>query len=203
MRIIAGKWRSRKIDWPTSGATRPITDRVREALFDVLGTRWGTPGELPALNVADVFCGGGSLGIEALSRGAARACFFDRGRDALRVLRANLDRLQAGPEAVILGGDIWRRGVRPPEDHCPLDLVFLDPPFPDTRDVTPRGKLDDLLRRLGASAAVSDDTLIVLRTEQKQPLPDGLGRCWRPLERREYGRNVLDLLVRTQPGADR
>ncbi|MCB9851068.1 MAG: RsmD family RNA methyltransferase [Phycisphaerales bacterium] len=194
MRIISGRWRSRKIEWPTTGLTRPITDRVREALFDVLGTWFDTPGELPAISIADVFAGGGSLGIEALSRGAEKACFFERDRAALTVLRGNLDRLQAGPEAVIVGADLWRSGIRAPETHRPFGLVFVDPPFPDTRDLSNASKLGTLLRRLGSSNQVTAATLLVVRTEQRATLPAPFGKFWMPTDRREYGRNIVDLL---------
>jgi 16S rRNA (guanine966-N2)-methyltransferase len=193
MRIIGGQWRSRKLDWPAHGVTRPITDRVRESLFDMLGARYGTPGLLPEVSVADVFAGGGSLGIEALSRGARAACFFERDRKALRVLRANLDRLAAGPEAMIVGVDLWRCGVVPPPAHRPLELIFIDPPFPDTHDGKRSSKLAALLRRLGASGCVSSDALVVLRTERRWEPADALGQYWTCVDSRRYGRNVLDL----------
>jgi len=176
---------------------------VREALFDVLGARYGTLAELPPLSVADVFAGGGSLGIEALSRGAARACFFERDRTALDILKRNLAQLAAGPEAVIVPVDLYRHGVRPPATHRPLDLVFLDPPFDDSRSFTDSGKIGTLLRRLGASDAVSENTLIVLRHEGRAELPATLGRAWQPADRRVYSRNVIDLLtfVRPEPQA--
>lgn len=196
MRIICGRWRSRQIDWPTTGKTRPITDRVREAVFDVLGARYGTLAELPPLCVADVFAGGGSLGIEALSRGAAKACFFDRDRTALEILKQNLERLAAGPEAVIVPVDAYRHGVRPPVTHRPLDLIFLDPPFDDSHKLTDDGKVGTLLRRLGSSDAVSAESLVVFRHEGRQRLPEVFGRVWQPVDRREYGRNVIDLLTR-------
>ena len=70
MRIIAGRWRARTIHSPRGRGTRPTTDRVREAMFSILG-------DLTGLRVADLFAGSGALGIEALSRGAASACFVD------------------------------------------------------------------------------------------------------------------------------
>jgi 16S rRNA (guanine966-N2)-methyltransferase len=194
MRIICGRWRSRQIDWPRSN-TRPITDRVREALFDVLGARYGTLAELPPLGVADVFAGGGSLGIEALSRGAERACFFEHDREALEVLKRNLERLSAGPEAAIVPVNIYRHGIKPPAEHRPLDLVFLDPPFADSHDLADDSKVATLLRRLGGADAVTEETLVVLRHEGYAALPETVGQHWRVVDHREYGRNVLDFLA--------
>lgn len=199
MRIISGKWRSRKIDWPTTGVTRPITDRVREAVFDVLGAHFGTLGALPPLRVADVFAGGGSLGLEALSRGADRVCFFERDRAALAVLKRNLDRLEAGPEAVIVSADLWRGGLRPPPSHRPLQLLFVDPPFFDCRDLSDGTRMAELLRRLGSSDAVSADARVVLRQEEHVGVPSLIGKHWVPMDRRIYGRSAVVLLGLT-PG---
>jgi 16S rRNA (guanine966-N2)-methyltransferase len=196
MRIIGGRWRSRTIDWPDTGKTRPITDRVREAIFDSLGSHFDTPGGLPELNVADVFSGGGSLGLEALSRGASRACFFDRDIKAIQVLKANLKRFGAGLEAAAVVADIWRMAIRPPESFAPLDLVFLDPPFPDTRDMSDRSKVGTLLRRLGSSMVTRPTTLVVLRHEVRMTPPHIIGKYWTVQERREYGKNTISILQR-------
>ena len=118
MRIIGGRWRSRKIEWPTEAATRPIADRAKQALFDSLGSRFGTPGALPALCVADVFAGGGSLGLESLSRGARCVCFFERDARAVAVLKRNLQTLGVGPEAAIISADVRSRTSRRRASGC-------------------------------------------------------------------------------------
>lgn len=202
MRIIAGRWRSRKIDWPAGGKTRPITDRVREALFDVLGSRYRAPGALPTLNVADVFCGGGSLGLEALSRGASRVCFFDHDRLARKTLQRNLDALQAGSDAVIVGADIWRRGANAPPRHRPLELIFIDPPFADSRELSARSKVGTLLRRLASRSLTADDALVVFRHEARVRVPAILGAHWLVEQRHQYGVSGIAFLVRREPVDD-
>jgi 16S rRNA (guanine966-N2)-methyltransferase len=199
MRIIGGRWRSRKIAWPRARDTRPITDRVRESVFDLLGSRFGTPGALPGIKVADVFAGGGSLGLEALSRGAARVCFFDQAPEAIEALKHNLERLGAGPEATIVVADVWRTGVRPPPSCAPLELVFLDPPFADSREMLKVSKVASLLRRMGAGKAVSDAALVVFRHERRVNVPETFGRYWTVQEQRAYGRSAVSLLVRRAP----
>ncbi len=199
MRVIAGQWRNRKIDWPDSGNTRPITDRVKESLFDLLGTRYGTPGELPPLRVADVFCGGGSLGLEALSRGAHCACFFDCDVSALKVLTSNFKKLGVGPQASAVRANLWRTGVRPPMGFAPLELVFLDPPFPDTTELTNSSKTGSLLRRLGAGELVTEKSLIVFRHEKHLVLPRPIGKHWVLDDQRVYGRSILSLLRPFRP----
>ena len=201
MRIVGGRWRKRRIDWPDTGVTRPITDRVREAVFDILGCRLGTPGELPPLRVADVFCGGGSLGLEALSRGAASACFFDRDRDVVRVLRRNLQHLEVGPEGMVVVSDVYRDGLKGQEPYVPFELIFVDPPFRDARDTSSRSVVTTLLRRFGSARSVAAAPLLVLRHEQKVRFPEVIAKHWRQDDRREYGKSAVTFLVRATPQA--
>ncbi len=119
MRIIGGRWRSRRIAFPAGAGLRPTPARVRETLFDWLG------GWIEQRRVLDLFAGSGALGIEALSRGAASAVFVEPVRAARRALQANLQRLGA-VQVEVIPGDAWRylRGTT-----SSFDLVFLDPPF--------------------------------------------------------------------------
>jgi 16S rRNA (guanine966-N2)-methyltransferase len=119
VRIIAGRWRGRKLVTPAGLGTRPTSDRAREALFSMLASRIGS---FEGLRVADLFAGSGALGLEALSRGAAHCTFVDRDRTAIEAIRANLAALGA-PGEVMAGG---AEHVRVPG---PLDLAFLDPPY--------------------------------------------------------------------------
>ena len=79
MRIIGGKWRSRRLSFPRWGRTRPMPDRIRESIFDILASRFGLCGTLPSLKVADLFAGSGSMGWEAVSRGASGCDFIEKG----------------------------------------------------------------------------------------------------------------------------
>jgi 16S rRNA (guanine966-N2)-methyltransferase len=119
VRIISGKWRGRPIVAPKGQATRPTSDRAREALFSMLTSRVGSFEEL---EVADIFAGSGALGLEALSRGAARCTFVDNDRAALDAIRANLKALGAE-------GDVRAGAAEHVRLARPLDLVFLDPPY--------------------------------------------------------------------------
>lgn len=121
MRIIAGEWRGRPLDAPPGAATRPTADRVRETLFSMLVSRLGSFEELA---VADLFAGSGALGLEALSRGAARATFVERDSAAVGAIRSNAERLGATTRAQILGGSALAlpRGG-------PFDLILADPPY--------------------------------------------------------------------------
>jgi 16S rRNA (guanine966-N2)-methyltransferase len=123
MRVVAGELGGRRLQAPKGDATRPTTDRVREAVFSTLGP-------LDGARVLDLFAGSGALGIEALSRGAASALFVERARPALAVLRANLDALDLGPPAAtVRPGDALAALRDAAAAGDPYDLVFLDPPY--------------------------------------------------------------------------
>ncbi|RJP42075.1 MAG: 16S rRNA (guanine(966)-N(2))-methyltransferase RsmD [Phycisphaerales bacterium] len=193
VRIVAGKWRSRRLNWPRGGVTRPVPDRVREAIFNVLGAYYGTPGELPALHVADVFAGGGSMGLEALSRGAATCRFFERDPAALRALEANLRTLDAGPAAQIQRYDAWSArmtGVR----TDPVDLILLDPPYESARDASPDGPVGRFLAR--HHDAVAPDALVVLHHESRVEFADGSASGWRVYKRLVIGSNGVTVFRR-------
>lgn len=124
MRIIAGEFRGRKLLAPESDTTRPITDRVKQSLFDMIVA------DLPEAVVYDCFSGTGSMGLESLSRGARLALFFDADRSALNQLRKNIATLQVESRSRVVPGDLfkWFSQVRPAEDERPT-VIFLDPPY--------------------------------------------------------------------------
>lgn len=119
MRIIAGRWRGRRLDAPPGMATRPTGDRVRETLFSMLASRIGSFEEL---RVADLFAGSGALGLEALSRGAAEAVFVERDPAAAAVIRRNAEKLGTPVEVISASALTLPR--------CePFDVIFADPPY--------------------------------------------------------------------------
>lgn len=125
MRIIAGQWKGRPITAPRGAATRPTTDRVREAVFSVI---YSMLGPLDGLRVADLFAGSGALGLEALSRGADSVTFVEREHAAVKVLRSNIEALGARPSARIVSGDAMSGAVLGRLEG-PFSLLFCDPPY--------------------------------------------------------------------------
>ena len=121
MRVIAGQWRGRKLVTPGGIATRPTADRTRETLFSMLSSRLGSFEEL---RVADLFAGSGALGIEALSRGAAFACFVEQDRAALDAIRANLSALGGTDRSIVRATS----ALKLPRNEN-FDLVLADPPY--------------------------------------------------------------------------
>jgi 16S rRNA (guanine966-N2)-methyltransferase len=124
MRVIGGRSRGRRLAARLPATVRPTSDRVRESIFDMLGSRGGVNG----LRVVDLFCGSGALGVEALSRGAAAVTFVDLDPDALAAVRVNLDAVGLGDEPVTLvRGSLpgWLRSDPTRE----FDLALCDPPY--------------------------------------------------------------------------
>jgi 16S rRNA (guanine966-N2)-methyltransferase len=121
MRIVAGEWGGRRIQAPPGRATRPTTDRVREAWMSAVAP------ELAGARVLDLFAGSGALGLEALSRGAATATFVESAPAALTALKANLDALGAGPRSDVVRTDAVRyaEGL----SAGAFDVAFADPPY--------------------------------------------------------------------------
>ncbi len=122
MRIIAGRWKGRRLGAPTGRSVRPTTDRVREAWMSALG------GTLQGLVVLDLFAGSGALGLEALSRGCERVVFVERARGALRVLEANIALLGAGPQCTVIRQDVFRYLAAEPGSES-FDVALADPPY--------------------------------------------------------------------------
>jgi 16S rRNA (guanine966-N2)-methyltransferase len=123
VRVVAGEWRGHRLGAPAGSSTRPTADRVREALFSLLGS-------VEDLSVLDLFAGSGALGVEALSRGARDAVFVDSSPAALKAVRRNLERLGIGDSRAGVVRSDWRAFLRRAAargEHW--DLVFCDPPY--------------------------------------------------------------------------
>ncbi len=174
MRVISGTAKGRKLKSPGE-ATRPITDRVKENLFNILGT------DVIGARVLDLFAGAGSVGIEALSRGALRATFVETDREALRTLTENLRLTGLGGRADILHEDVFRFLRRPPEQE--FDLIYVAPPqykelWVDTMELL------DLKPRLSANG------VIVVQIHPKEFRELELAR-YELTDKRRYGSTLL------------
>ena len=193
MRIIAGRWQSRRLIRPRTEATRPMPDRVKEAVFNILGARYGCPGGLPALHVADVFAGSGSLGLEALSRGAAQCCFFERDPNAVEALKRNLNALRVGAETTIVTRDAWHHATEG-VDGRPFELVFLDPPYSESQDASPTGSVRRYLARV--SARDDNRPLVVLHHSATVAFVTDAADPWRVEDQRTIGSNAVSFFSR-------
>jgi 16S rRNA (guanine966-N2)-methyltransferase len=173
MRVIAGAHRGRTLHAPRGAATRPTSDRVREALFSILG-------DVGGLTVLDLFAGSGALAIEALSRGAAAATLVDRSGAAIEAIRRNLDGLGIDAEVVRADAVAWCEQAK--RRARQYDLVFLDPPYR-------HGSL--LGGRLTAAldGALAPGARVVAESDRRQPLGLGLHL----LDERRYGDTLIQI----------
>lgn len=163
MRIIAGQCRGMKLQPPRGKATRPMPDRVREALFSSLGSEYGTAGELPELCVLDLFAGTGSIGLEALSRGAKLCCFVEKLHRAVSTLRQNIDRLALQGRCWIVTGDAFVCDIPQAPDNVGWQLVFVDPPYAMAEAANDEHSIPNLLGGLARSELLADEALVILR----------------------------------------
>jgi 16S rRNA (guanine966-N2)-methyltransferase len=176
VRIIAGQWRGRKLVAPEGMATRPTGDRVRETLFSMLASRLGSFSEL---RVADLYAGSGALGLEALSRGAAFACFVEQDAGAVAAIRANVEALGAAERTRILA----RSSENLPLE-APFDLLFADPPYAPGSGTT-------ALRQMLSAGWAAPGAWIAIETQRGEPV--GPRGCTVEVER-DVGRARLTLL---------
>ena len=186
MRVIAGRLGGRRLSAPRGYATRPTTDRVREALFSALGA-------LDGAAVLDVYAGTGALGIEAISRGAARAVFVENARPALASLKENIDALDLGGCTRIVASPA-ARGATLAAESGPFDLVFLDPPYAALAEVL---RVVGALTRVGA-IALGGHVVVEHATRDAPPELAGLTR----LPSRTYGDTTITLYLRAPPEPD-
>lgn len=172
MRVVAGTARGRQIEAPPGQATRPTTDRVRESIFNALGSL----DALEGARVLDAFAGSGALGIEALSRGAAHCTFIESDRRTLAVARRNTERLGLADRAAFVAGDALALVAT-----VEADLALCDPPYAFDR-------WPELL------AALRSDLVVI---ESDRPIEPGEG--WETLRSRTYGGTVVVFARRVRP----
>jgi 16S rRNA (guanine966-N2)-methyltransferase len=178
MRITSGIHGGRQLQVPRVETIRPTQDRVRQAVFSSLGER------VVGAAVLDLFAGTGAMGLEALSRGAARVTWVERDREVLRALRANLDRILGGMPAgcLVLGDDVFRQLPRAAAAAGPYDLVFADPPYDRARGAQ---WLARCLEALEAPGLLHDRSLFFFETAAGLAAAERAG--WRLVGDRRYG----------------
>jgi len=176
-----------KLLGPKTQVSRPITDRVKESLFSVLYKY-----DLPSgAVVADLFCGVGSLGLEALSRGAGFVTFVEQDPKIISVLKKNIEKADFVKESEVIKTNAFKIGVSLNPDRQKYGLVFVDPPYAAAMDVQTGSALSGLLDLLGGQ--VAGDGIVVVRTAQKVSLLDRYGQ-FRVIERRRWGTMAVTIL---------
>lgn len=182
MRVTGGTGKGRRLRVPPGDRVRPTSDKVKQALFNILG------GKVDGAVVLDLFAGTGGIGIEALSRGAARAVFIDDSRKSLDAVRHNIEQSGVGSRAQVIASKAESFVKRTDEQ---FDIVFLDPPY--TQEIAP------LLGQIADSDLLAPDAVVVAEHFKKQPSPQGAGPL--ALSREAvYGDTVLAFYRRSDEG---
>lgn len=167
MRVIAGTLRRRLLEAPAGLATRPTSDRLRETLFNVLAPR------IEGARVLDLYAGSGAVGIEAVSRGAAKVFLVERAAPALKALRANLENLGLRGNVRVEAGNVaaFLRRTRSQNSTMQFDVVFLDPPYDATEEYALA------LGLLGGEAThlLAGDAVVVAEHRRKEKLENAYG----------------------------
>ena len=180
MRVIAGTAKGRRLVSPKGSRIRPTSDKVKEALFNMLN---GITGSLSGFSVLDIFAGTGNLGIEALSRGAADAVFIDNHRDSIALVKKNLELTGFSDKGrVVLREAVAALKILEDTDS-PFQLIFLDPPYQQEM-------LERVLEYLANSRLVDENTLVVAEFSPREKLETSFGSL-REFDRRIYGDTAL------------
>lgn len=183
MRITGGKFRGRTLRTPRGEATRPTSGRARETLFNILAP------DLPDARMLDLFAGCGSVGLEAASRGAARAVLVEKARPALQCLRENVEALSLGDRVAVLASPVERALSRLAEAGEQFDILFLDPPFGDERAYIA------VLEKIAAGALLAPEGVVVAQHDARMALPEHVGTLIRARVQR-VGDNALTFFRR-------
>ena len=191
MRIIAGKKRGMKLFSPKGYDTRPITDRVKESLFSVL-YKYGLP---EGKAVADLFCGTGSLGLEALSRGARYVVFVEKSGEVVKTLNRNIAKAGFVAESKVIRANAFNVGAPAANEVNQYDLVFVDPPYRMTEQAGEDSDLAGLLNLLCEQLA--DGAVVVVRTNKKTNLLEEYGKL-SIIDRRQWGTMAVVLLQKNR-----
>ena len=184
MRIIAGEFRGRELLPPEGNATRPITDRVKQSLFDIVAPH------IEDARVYDLFAGTGSMGLECLSRGAVHATFFEADRSALERLKKNISAMKLESRSQIIPGDLFKSfSANTPSQRA--NLIFLDPPYRFLNEQPEK------LRKLAEAIAkdhLATDGLVIFRhdAQDELELPP-----LKTVDQRKYGNMTLRFLTRS------
>lgn len=185
MRVIAGEARGRPLLGPAGTFTRPMQDKIKESLFSMLLSLG-----VDADRVADIYAGTGSIGIEAISRGASWCDFVEQNAAAAKVVQKNIERCRFEDRS-----RVHRTGASSfiSRAHEPYDMIFLDPPYADP-------EIPNVLRQLAASSLIQSGTIVAIGHSPRVELPDDFGRLGR-LRLRCHGDSCFSIYEADLPAA--
>jgi len=187
MRVISGTSKGRKLATPKNLSLRPTSDRVKESIFNILS------GRIEGRMVLDLFAGTGNLGIEALSRGAKKVTFVEKGRDALKLIRRNLARFGLEERSGVLPIDASRAIEILNQKGKTFDLIFMDPPYE-------KGLIEKTLTKLNLHPIYHRDSILVIEHHRRELLSPAV-YGWSLTRQRRMGETVISFLTPPQEEA--
>lgn len=176
MRIITGEYRGRKLETPVGNEVRPTTDKVKEAIFNILMN------DIWDATCVDLFAGTGNLGLEALSRGAKKCYFCDNSRESLSLIKTNIEKCKAKDRSIVLAGD-YAKVLNRIKD--PVDIFFLDPPYK-------AGLYEKCLELIDSLDLLTEEGIIIAEHGVRDQVPDRIGRLEKVKERK-YGKILVSI----------
>lgn len=177
LRVISGSAKGHKLKTKEGNSTRPTTDRVKESLFNIIA------GYLEDALVLDIYAGTGSLGIEALSRGAKEAVFVDQSRECAGIIRDNLVHTKLLEKSQIINSDVRSAVLKLSDAGRKFDLIFMDPPYR-------KNFVEETLNYLANSDIIIDNGLIVAEHEETDKVPEQVGEI-KLFRSQKYGKTIL------------
>jgi 16S rRNA (guanine966-N2)-methyltransferase len=181
MRIISGTSKGRKLATPRNQSVRPTSDRVKETIFNILGE------EIEGKIVLDLFAGTGNLGIEALSRGAKKTIFVEKGRQALRLIQRNLNQFELEGQSEIISKDVNRSIGILKQRGDSFDVILMDPPYE-------KGLIQKTLMKLNSHPIYHGDTILIIEHIRREPLPHHL-EGWDLIRQQRVGDTLISFLT--------
>ncbi len=186
LRVIAGSARGKKLKAPAGINTRPVTDMIKEAIFNVLGQ------DMDDVRFLDLFAGSGSMGIEALSRGAARVVFIDRDSGSVRIIKENLENCGFQTDNYqVYKNDVFKAVDILEKKNEKFDFIYVDPPFTDEEI------FDRIMQRLDQAHLLTEEGILLIRTRRKKSLTEGLEHLVK-YRMNDYGESTLHYYKREE-----
>lgn len=176
MRIVAGEFKGRRIEMPVNNDIRPTSEKVKEALFSII------TGNVPDAVCVDLFAGTGSLGLEAISRGASKCYFGDNSRSSIELVRRNVEYCRAEDRSVICFGSYEKVLNKISE---PVDIFFLDPPYK-------KGLYEDCIQIISELELLSEEGIIVTEHDTRDEFPEEIAGFIK-LKERSYGSKTITI----------
>ena len=181
MRIISGASKGRRLKALSGRSLRPTSDRVKGSIFNILGD------EVKGKAVLDLFAGTGSLGIEALSRGAAKVVFVEKSRQALSIIGRNLQETGMKARSEVLPKDVTRAIGALAQRNEWFDLILMDPPYRE-------GWIEKAMQIFQRTPIHHEGSLLVIEHDRREPLPKGV-QGWQVIKQRQLGDTIVSFLT--------